>query len=377
MTEIKFDKSSKFIFYGKEESVLVAGVAIVLMYCLHLFYHTEWYLENVSAQSHIGQIGDYITKFFSSAGGICVEIFAFTSGYALWLNRSKQSVKNRSKRLISFLIGYWIVFAAFLVIGFFNNDELPSLNDLSLNAFGIKVGPSQWVNVPFAWYVCYYIEFVLLSPFILKLFSSGKKIYDLLALTAIVFLMGLIQMPVFTKYPTISYPITHIWPILAGCIGLLVCKYGIFEKIEPRLKKTNIYVIMVSFILCIGAVSLLKKLFFYTGPEYYFMLILGNALIAMMLVALIVEFTKRISIAYVRRFILFLGTLSMYLWFWHGIFFTGKNFGQIQLYFIKEPLLILLLSFVITIPLAFASMKLHKAVSLKLFSLKRLSASEI
>lgn len=67
----------------------------------------------------------------------------------------------------------------------------------------------------------------------------------------------------------------------------------------------------------------------------------------------------------------------MYLWFWHGIFFTGKNFGQIQLYFIKEPLLILLLSFVITIPLAFASMKLHKAVSLKLFSLKRLSASEI
>lgn len=331
------------------------------MFCLHLFFHPEWYSEGVYIKSIFGEIGDLTTKFFSSAGGICVEIFAFTSGYALWLNRDRQSIKIKCNRLIKFLVGYWLVYCIFLIIGYLNDDELPTFNNFLINAVGINVGPKQWVNVPFAWYICYYVEFVLLSSWILKVFSKRNKWIDLATCIAVILLIELVQLPIFNMYLVLR-PLTYIWPLLASSIGLLANKYQVLDKLGVYLTNKNLLFLLCLDLLLIGSVSIVKKGAFYIGDDFYPIKVTMNAIIAMWFIAVSVSIIRKISVSWIMRLLTLLGTMSMYLWYWHGVFFMGNNIWQPMLYFTKEPLLILLFCFVITIPLSYLTMKIHNRI---------------
>lgn len=69
--------------------------------------------------------------------------------------------------------------------------------------------------------------------------------------------------------------------------------------------------------------------------------------IAFVLIVCCLELLDRTKNKLLRRLLMLLGALSMSLWFLHGIFFTGKNFMQAELYAVKEPVLIFLLCLVV------------------------------
>lgn len=360
------NSSVKEDFFSKEMSVMMAGVAILLMMCLHLFARPYWLCSGVVWNSTFEYIGNVITQIIGSCGGICVQIFALTSGYALMMNPKAYSTwQKRFRRLFKFLFAYWIVNVLFLVIGYINGDAMPCIKDLALNMFGLKTGPDKnWINVPFAWYVCYYIEFVLLTPILIWGFSSNKKRFDC-AMALFLFVM---------VYVCRNLPFEaacSLFPLLSTVLGIIIAKYGIFNKLHRlvtgRLHST---LVVTAIALVMIARYEIPKLNPMGGNNWQFFVDILLSFIAALLILFSVELFHRIRSNRFKEFFLLLGGLSMYLWFLHGIFFTGKNFLQSFIYSPKEPILILLLCLAVTLPVAWLLKRFQTYLDSKILSSK-------
>lgn len=134
--------SVKDDFYSKEMSTMMAGFAILLMICTHLFTHPDWLNKENDWVSIFGYIGKITTEAIGLFGGICVQIFALTSGYALMMNpKAYGSWQKRFSRLFKFLFAYWIVYVLFLIIGYLNGDTMPGIKEFALNLVGLETSP--------------------------------------------------------------------------------------------------------------------------------------------------------------------------------------------------------------------------------------------
>lgn len=329
-------------------STIIAGFAILLMICTHLFTHPDWLNKENDWVSIFGYIGKTTTEVIGLFGGICVQIFALTSGYALMMNpKAYGSWQKRFSRLFKFLFAYWIVYVLFLIIGYLNGDTMPGIKEFALNLVGLETSPyKDWMNVPFAWYVCYYIEFVLLTPILIWGFSSNKKILDCaMVLSCVVVVYICKRLP----FPVANY----LYPLLSAVLGILIAKYGIFNKLHKLITGHLHSALLVSAItLLMIFCNMVKKFNPIGGVNWYFFVELFLSFAAAFLIIFTVELFHRIRSQQFKNFFIILGGLSMYLWFLHGIFFTGKNFLQSFIYSPKEPIIILILCLVVTLPVA-------------------------
>lgn len=135
-------------WYDKDSARYISGIAILLMIAHHFFGFQYWLRPDVSWIA-VGKIaGIEIERYIAVFGNICIALFAFNSGYALWVRSDNyRSLKKRMERLLNFLISYWIIVCLFLVYALICNDKLPSLQQLLWNLIGIATGPSKnWVN---------------------------------------------------------------------------------------------------------------------------------------------------------------------------------------------------------------------------------------
>lgn len=340
--------SPKEDFFSKEMSVMMAGFAILLMMILHLFKSSVWLDDGVDWHTSFGYIGEATTKILSVSGEICVQIFALTSGYALMMNpRAYDSWQKRFTRLFKFLMAYWVVNLFFLIIGFLNGDVMPDIKELANNMIGLQTGPHlNWVNVPFAWYVCYYIEFILLTPILIWGFSSNKKILDsTMVLSCIILVYVCRKIPSAAAY--------YLYPLMSTVLGIIIAKYSVFNKLH-RLVTCRLHsaLVVTAIALVMIARYEIPKLNPLGGNNWQFFVDILLSFIAALLILFSVELFHRIHSRRFKEFFLLLGGLSMYLWFLHGIFFTGKNFLQSFIYSPKEPILILLLCLAVTLPAA-------------------------
>lgn len=352
--------------YSKEISVMMAGIAIVLMMILHYFIFQSWLDEGVSWHSIFGWIGDKTTSTIAQYGGVCVNFFGLTSGYVLIANaKAYATQKVRSKRLLRFLVGYWVTCALFLLIGALNNDTMPNIQQLLYNLVGMNTGPlNEWINVPFAWYVVYYIEFIMLIPILLWLYK-GKNITKDLAVTAciIILLTPFIRLRLaeITIEPFVAI-IIHLWVLQSTCIGIVIAKYSLFDKAH---KLIGAKLPLWSLILLVGAVFIFyRKLTNFNpmgGVRWHSFTSVVDTFLAPVLMALFIEILVRIKSKYLKHGLCILGKYSMYLWFLHGIFFTGKNIFQAQIYSLQDPILIIAVSIIVLLPVSYI---LDKFVSL-------------
>lgn len=358
--------SVKEDFYSREMSTMMAGFAILLMMCHHLFGFPYWLNSEVNWGTSLGYIGKAAAEILGVSGGICVQVFALTSGYALIMNpKAYSNWRKRFKRLFKFLLAYWIVNILFLIVGFLNGDILPGFKELVMNMVGLHTQPeASWVNVPFAWYVCYYIEFILLTPILIWGFSSNKKRFDC-AMALFLFVM---------VYVCRNLPFEaacSLFPLLSTVLGIIIAKYGIFNKLHRLITGRLHSVLLVIAIALILIVRYeIPKLNPLGGNNWHFFVDILLSFIAALLILFSVELFHRIRSRRFKKFFLLLGGLSMYLWFLHGIFFTGKNFLQPFIYSPKEPILILLLCLAVTLPVAWLLKRFQTYLDAKIFNSK-------
>jgi peptidoglycan/LPS O-acetylase OafA/YrhL len=338
---------------------MMAGIAILLMIPHHLFAWQLALKDSTPWQSILGEIGDFATIIFSKYGKVCVNIFAITSGYVLIANpKAYTSLKSRLIRLSRFLVGYWLAILLFIIIGALNNDLLPTLPQLLANMFGLLVYPTQpWVNVIYAWYVTYYIEFILLVPILLWMYNGHSFIKDLIITLSITLTVNVL-VPLYiapsANNEIIRSCLINLHPLSSSCFGIVVAKYELFDKVHRMFgQRHNICILLLMSILSYACGCILLTINPLGGARWNSFTDVILSILAVAIMYLIIELLVRISSKYLKRALKILGKYSLYLWFLHGIFRTGKHFFETQLYSLGEPILIIAATIIMLLPFAY------------------------
>lgn len=230
MQQVSPPRSDNHSIYGKNEAKMVAGIAIVMMLCHHFFGFPEQLVNGNHFTYMISTPFVNTAQFFASFGKLCVAIFAFCSGYALWIgSKSYTDVRSIARRGLKFLVSYWIILAIFLIIGLIVGDELPDGETLAYNLFGLKTSTwSSYVNITFAWYVAFYISWLIVAPVTVRIFlATGRRLWpDVLILLVWSFAFGYVG----DKLPHAEF----LGVFAPALVGLLFAKYRLFDNLHAR-----------------------------------------------------------------------------------------------------------------------------------------------
>ena len=327
------EKKGKTMFiYDKEQSLLISGVAVLFMVVHHVLGFDYLRLEENSLVPFLEIHGISLGKVFAAFGKICVSVFAFNTGYVIWKKREIYTFANNVKRILKFLLCYWVVYSLFLIVGFVYNEQMPVLSDFFLNLIGLRTGTFvNFVNVPYAWYVCFYVFFVLSSPFIIWLFSRGNKIcmvaffiwLTLSQLLSIITLDGVLG-DILRIYISVGTP---------ALSGILFSKYHLFDAFSMYIPtKLGLYGILY---VCLIVVRQLSVYLF--GANFL------DVIFAPLFIFLSVNIIYFKNIFPILNGVFkLLGKYSMNIWFLHGLFFTGSMHLQWILYLPKYSTFVLI-----------------------------------
>ena len=213
-------------WYGKDAARFISGVAILLMIAHHFFGFKEYLRSDVNWIPLCKVAGIEKKRVGSPIWENSVWLCCFQSGYGFWCRQGDFKRQKRSFGLLNFLIGYWMVCGLFLLYALAVGDNLPSMQQLLLNLVGLGTGPFQsWVNVTFAWYVAYYIAFILLAPLLLAIFKSRHLWIDI---------AGWVGIVIFSHLTDKILP-NVLSPLPIGAFGILAAKWTVFERMNKHL----------------------------------------------------------------------------------------------------------------------------------------------
>lgn len=231
----------------KRDSKMLKGVAILSMLMLHLFCRRE----NLPYTPLLWIGSTPLIYYFGLFGDICVSIYCFISGYAHYLQSSEIEIKKRWKRLLRFMIPFWMIAIVFSLVGILaGNAEIPgSLKEFLLNCLTIKNSYNgAW------WYANTYILLIALQPL-------SRKFAERCPAWLVVFLtFGFYTVGYGIRFwgwgacdsAILSWIITHI--ALLGTsyfpymIGMLFCKKQVISRLRQRLtdlQTRNTYIFTV------------------------------------------------------------------------------------------------------------------------------------
>ena len=171
------------VFFNKEKTLGMKGMAIIIMLFHHCFLsgrYTEYEMIFYPLQeSFVNQLATF--------SKICVSIFAFLSGYGLYLNYQETKLSDSKwvcTRYIKTFSNYWFVMILFSIIsqiidnrfistyfqkGIVNGIAFFLTDFLGLaNLFGTSSLIGTW------WYMSAALVFILLTPVIAK--QEGEKL---------------------------------------------------------------------------------------------------------------------------------------------------------------------------------------------------------
>ena len=233
------DKVQTF-WYRKDYAQIIAGMAILLMVAHHFFGFRDYLLPDVTWVPLCKIAGIEVERIIGAFGKICVSLYAFNSGYVMWVNRRDyKCLSYRRRRLLRFLVAYWIVGLLFYLYAMAVGDQNPTGIKLLLVLFGYATGPyEKYVNMAFAWYVTYYLFFVLLANVWLRLLSTGKKAVDFMV---VVLAIVVLQMRAFV--PSSPIDLGFLSPVAIGLWGIITAKWHLFEMLNSRMSHLSKWIL--------------------------------------------------------------------------------------------------------------------------------------
>lgn len=334
-TEFTFDKT---------DTKLIKGVAIICMFYHHFFGFPSWRAADCQfIPTYIGNM--CIESLIASFGRICVGIFVFVSGYALFLKSEKRNgFWNITKNATRFLAKYWIIFLLFLLFGVVFGEPLPPFDRLIQQCFGIATGCDtiylDYIHPAFAWYVSFYLMYIYISPLLTKLCKWGF-IENAFIITIVLFgsdyLLNCIAYEIVPT--TVNNLITNfvIWGYI-GMIGYLFAKHNIFVLVHNWLHRCfNKYIVLLLAIIVIPAMVIAWN---YLGFSIVYK-IPFLALYTPIFIYAILYIFRFSKCSFLKRILVTISDEGTNMWFLHSIFFTPLRTVQWIAYLPKYPLLIL------------------------------------
>ena len=358
----------------KEESTILKGIAIILMYIHHLFYLSDRVIgydiqSLISTDALIG-VGVY--------GKVCVTIFAFASGYGI----TKKYIScrggkiNWTKSILAEILRLQLSVAGVLVVALvvaevlhthtFSDVYLQEEGDVGILNLLIDVSGmaslcgkatynGSW------WYLKIAIWIMITIPLVNKIYDfidghiewsengAAEDTKNLVHMGSVGNLGGVLLLWIFyvsqiLKLPQESFfSNLHLYGsygIFIPCLGMLAARAGVFEKCKKG--KNSTILMLPIIVVCIA--------FSYYGWHNFDPR--GMWLTAVMMVGwcfLSITITK---IPIVRSIFFILGKYSKYMFLCHSFVFS--YFFQQHIYSFHWAGLILLMLVVYTVPLSVA-----------------------
>ncbi len=326
-------------YFTKEISMILYGIAIILMVCEHLFCYEGRMPGMVSIYKLSNGItierllGDFIS---------CVSIYAFVTGYGLCKKAMKvwgkiPDYKNQFvcdwnhvfHSWISFMTRFWLIFLIFVPIGllFFNNTW--TLREIVRNFIGISPSINgEW------WYIYFYYKILLVFPFldliVTYLTVKFKKEY---IITAYIIIMS----------AAIVCPVTR-YSVLTGSFyvfltGYLCAKLNILDDLT--IEKRHV---LWAIILPVGIFAFKVLMIEILGLGFIYHKILDFLFIPIFVWSLIQVYD--VIPDCLRRLLKLLGKYSVYIWLTHTFF--CYYYWQKQIIMLKYSVVIFLAVMVIS-----------------------------
>lgn len=303
---------------------MTRGLAITSMIVLHLFcrkgsdvYGTPLLWTN--SQTPLV----YWLGFLSE---ICVGMYCLCSGYAHYRLGETNGLtpKRNGKRLLKFIINFWIVCTLFSFIGLFVNGgkEIPGgmitfLENLTMLNFSYN---GAW------WFALTYVYLVIFSRLICKAIKNCNSIVTVILLFAQYgareIIMHLWTIPAGSGR-LVSYPLTQLQnffgPVLLTYgIGMLLAKKNVISKLGSfwldKLPKAHNYLLFTLTVLGCAVVCVLEK----------------SILMPVFAIFIFIVFQLWQKSKFTEKLFLYLGKHSTNIWLTHMFFYLRLFQGLVQ-----------------------------------------------
>lgn len=255
----------------KEQSKIIQGLAILMMLYHHLYADSQALGVSYYSVLNFGKINlELLLAYFFK---ICVGLYAFVSGYGLFISaKSNDSISNSLsfgkrlkeeyiliiKKLFSFYKSFWLVFIIFVPIGFifFRRDLV--LTELLFSFLGLStVYNGAW------WYVLQYVKMLLVFPFIDCFFVKFKGYKNETLRVLFYLIIGIVMVIVLFVNPALFMQIIDSFkPAYLLCFfsGYFISRFGLYELIINRIPSNFIFILgMFSLIVSISIRVILAK----------------------------------------------------------------------------------------------------------------------
>lgn len=228
---------------------------------------------------------------------------------------------------------YWLVCILFLLFGLFYSEPFLPVNRLIKQLFGIAIATGfNWeyfdgIHPVFAWYVSFYIAFLILSPFLKKVCTFNFIVDNIILL--LLFYGGyhilLNQHYIEFGQTSLSFINNFVTWGYIGMLGYTFCKYEIFQKWDCVL----LHVLKERCILVLSFLSIIIMILLqHHFGNYIFERFSIYAVFTPIFIYSILFIFRYFSINQIKKGLSSLSKQSTYMWFLHGIFFTPNKVLQ-------------------------------------------------
>lgn len=290
------------------------GYAIITMLLLHLFCLDR----NRVYGSYILSLnnGVPILYYIGWLCAICAPTYCICSGYAHYRQGQVNGLifEKREKRILKFLISYWIVVISVSIFGIIcKSDFVPK--DLIHFIFNFCL--LSWSYTGIWWYAFVYVLYVIFSNILFRIVNRTSS-YKMFAILILQFLLvesaQKVVVNVISENSIIYYFWIRIYYLLGARLlcymgGMIIAKENVITKIKCLLDKirySNLVITFLLFVIAIGLCIINKGILIvlYTFPVF-----IGFNLL-----------NKR---KHIKSFMENLGRLSTFIWFVHPFIYSN------------------------------------------------------
>lgn len=343
-----------------DESNILKGMALIMMFCHHVFFTARGYLT-------IPDMPDYLLSFGHWCN-ICVAIFAFLTGWVYAKGKAK-SLTYPLRKGIQVYCSFLLAFSFLSVLALLFCHWRPGFSDILDELF-----PMGKINLMvFCWYaVIYPLILLILSvcdtlqrhlPFFAKKLSA-LIICTILFISARQQALGgtaiWLPVPVIAYYLSCSKSVSDFLHFCSRRSSYIIILYAtaalallyLVEYTAPRI------------VFHITSPQIVRSLSFIWGEGFKTGLIDSVYIITFMILI------HRLRRHAIRRILAFIGILSMNMWFLHCVFFAPitRDVFQPIITYIPHPLFTLTVLLILCIPPAIMLQKIQHYLIKKIFS---------
>ena len=327
--------------FGKDKTAIIKGIAIVFMIILHCGAPSYFMIE-------IPALHNQWVMHFMESFKICVGIFTFMVGYG-YAFAKKKDWRYSFLHIKKLLIPFWVILFVFTLPFCFRE---VTLSQWLLNMFGVN-SHFNW----FSWFVAFFIYAMIVLPFMSKLIDH----WPMIASAGLIILTYGVEALIHQLVPDFS---ENDWTQrLFDCMicspgmifGYLFAKEQWFLKIcVPHHWLSVVAALLLAVLVFVARMSIGDVLgfnldFFYAPLIIFSVLVIFNVL----------------HLPFLNSILTKLGEASVYMWFFHALFFQSatRHVYQPFILFSNSLLIIIVWTIVITFSVSFILLKVNEWVS--------------